>query len=384
MVFPSNVQLSDIQIFGITVGLFFSGSGFILNAFATFRNIKSRKLLNYQELTKSHREIWKITLEKPEIYERVLDPNADVSSKPITYAEHRFIHLLLLHMTIGFYFAKQSDIIEIKKTKFDIDEFLSLPIPREVWLESKKYFNKDFVRFVDHRPRKSILITLRKSLLGTLKRKILGIQPSKSWKILVLSEFPERLVQTLSKLGDELIFMSDHQYPISRQIIEDRKIDFIVCFEYRKLIPRSVLSCTSGINIHGGMLPLNRGPNPNLWSWIDDTKKGVSIHFLSEDGYAGDIIAQREIKSDLPTSIQSSFNRIIDECEILFKDTWPLIRAGQNNRIPQRGKATSHCLVDQELFSDLLNEKGLNMPINEFVSIARQRIEETSIGSEPR
>ena len=64
--------------------------------------------------------------------------------------ENRFVNLLLLHMTSGFYFSKGSDLIEVEMMKHDIDDFLSYPIQKEVWNNSKNYFNQDFRSFVDY------------------------------------------------------------------------------------------------------------------------------------------------------------------------------------------------------------------------------------------
>ncbi len=141
--------MTTLDTVGIIGGLVFTGFGLVLNAIATFRSIKSSKLLNYQEITKSHRELWKMTLDEPDKYSRVIEEKVNLKKKPITYYEHRFVHLLLLHMTTVFNFSKHSHLVEIEKMEFDIGEFLSFPIPHKVWKNTKSYFNKDFKKFVE-------------------------------------------------------------------------------------------------------------------------------------------------------------------------------------------------------------------------------------------
>lgn len=122
-----------------------------LNAYATLRNVESRRLLNYHEIIKSHRDIWTMFLDKPEQYGRVTAETVDLTRVPITDEERSFVHLVFLHMTSAYYFSLRNDIIKIEKLKMDFDEFVALPIPAAVWAEHSRYFNRDFVRFVDRR-----------------------------------------------------------------------------------------------------------------------------------------------------------------------------------------------------------------------------------------
>jgi len=142
--------MTDFQIYASIIGVFISGIGLILNAIATFKGISSRKISNYQEIIKSHRDLWKLTLDNPQKYSRLFNRDIDLLKDPITYEENRFINLLLLHMTSGFYFSKGSDLIEVEMMKHDIDDFLSYPIQKEVWNNSKHYFNQDFRSFVEY------------------------------------------------------------------------------------------------------------------------------------------------------------------------------------------------------------------------------------------
>lgn len=153
--------MTNVQLYCLIGSFIVSALGFFINAYATFRNISSRKLSNYQEIVKSHRDIWKITIDKPEIYGRILEKGVDLSQNPITYQEKLFIQLVLLHMTSAFSFSKQSEMVKISKLKYDFDDFISLTIPNEVWKDVKEFYNSDFVKFIDN-PAKNNLTALRK------------------------------------------------------------------------------------------------------------------------------------------------------------------------------------------------------------------------------
>jgi hypothetical protein len=144
-------EVELLKTVATATGVIVAIGALFLNAYATLRNVQSRRLLNYHELIKSHRDLWRLLLEKPEQYGRVTAKAVDLTASPITDAERSFVHLVFLHMTSAYYFSRSSDIVKIEKLKMDFDELIALPIPGAVWAEHARYFNDDFVRFVDRR-----------------------------------------------------------------------------------------------------------------------------------------------------------------------------------------------------------------------------------------
>jgi hypothetical protein len=145
----SDGAIDAIKVIGIVGGLLLAAVGFAMNAFATLRSIRSRKLLNYHEITKSHREIWGIALDQPDKFGRVMGGNVDLDASPVTEEERLFVHLLFLHMTAAYHFITESDIMTIQQWQNDFREVLSKPIPRFVWENERGFFNSDFVAVVD-------------------------------------------------------------------------------------------------------------------------------------------------------------------------------------------------------------------------------------------
>ena len=118
-----------------------------------------------------------------------------------------------------------------------------------------------------------------------------------------------------------------------------KKFDLVVSYGLRKKIPASYIkSCGSKmINLHISYLPYNRGAHPNFWSWVKNTPKGVSIHFISEKIDAGDIIFQRKINFPNDNiTFRKSYNMLRAELDALFIRNFNKILSG--NFIPKKQK----------------------------------------------
>ena len=101
------------------------------------------------------------------------------------------------------------------------------------------------------------------------------------------------------------------------------------------------------INFHPGFLPYNRGMNPNVWPFIEDSPAGVTLHYMTEKVDKGDIIAQKQIPIEADDTAGSLEKKTWIEIVALFKKTWPKIKKQQVKSIPQDdAKATVHTAKD--------------------------------------
>jgi len=107
------------------------------------------------------------------------------------------------------------------------------------------------------------------------------------------------------------------------------------------------------INLHSGYLPYNRGAHPNIWSIIDNTPAGVTLHYVDEGIDTGDIIARKKVDRSLWETAGSLYNKLQDASIDLFRDTWPMIKEGIAERIPQSGPGTYHTTRDIERIKKL-------------------------------
>lgn len=112
----------------------------------------------------------------------------------------------------------------------------------------------------------------------------------------------------------------------------------------------------AAINLHISYLPWNRGSDPNLWSFIDNTKKGVSIHYMDKGLDTGDIIAQKEIEFDIYNeTFSSSYERLHLEIQKLFKEIWNDVKIKNINPKKQAKKGSYHSSIDKNIYFKSFN-----------------------------
>ena len=126
--------------------------------------------------------------------------------------------------------------------------------------------------------------------------------------------------------------------------------DYILCQEFIDLFPQGV------INLHPSYLPYNRGQYPNVWSIIEGTPAGVTLHHIDQGIDTGDIIAQRLTAIDPIDTGETLYRKLEQDSIELFKESWPLILSGNLKPQPQQlGVGITHRSkdVDQIDFIDL-------------------------------
>lgn len=132
---------------------------------------------------------------------------------------------------------------------------------------------------------------------------------------------------------------------------------------YRLILRRDVLDRIPTINLHISYLPYNRGADPNLWSILDDTPAGVTIHHMDEGVDTGDIIARRRVALDDATdTLASAYATLTDAIAELFREQWPAISAGTAPREPQPPGGSIHRVADRAAVEHLLTQ-GWDTPI---------------------
>jgi methionyl-tRNA formyltransferase len=83
-----------------------------------------------------------------------------------------------------------------------------------------------------------------------------------------------------------------------------------------------------------------------VWSIIDHTPAGVTIHYIDSGVDTGDIIAQREVAIE-PVDTGETLYRKLERASVeLFREQWSLIREGKVIRRPQPDGGTTHRVRD--------------------------------------
>ena len=183
-------------------------------------------------------------------------------------------------------------------------------------------------------------------------------------RVLFLGPIRSPLVFWLRSQG-EIVIATESK--ITLEYIRSNHCEILVSYGYRHILHASVLDFFSkkcAMNLHISILPFNRGASPNFWSFVDNTPKGVTIHYLDEGIDTGDILAQQEVffsKKESAT-LASTYNLLQKEIQILLKKNWKLIRERKAPRKQQKSGGSYYRSADlQKVFNRLPNK--WNTPI---------------------
>ena len=165
---------------------------------------------------------------------------------------------------------------------------------------------------------------------------------------------------------------------LTPEAVEQMAPSFIISFNYRHMIPEEVLRRMPGrvINLHTSLLPYNRGSNPNFFSFLYDTPKGVTIHLVDRGLDTGDLLCQREITFDEEKeTFASSYDRLLLEIADLFRENWEKIKRGDVVPRRQEGEGSFHRMRELTAIRE-------QMPFTWFETVAnfKRRYREAEAG----
>ena len=189
-------------------------------------------------------------------------------------------------------------------------------------------------------------------------------------KILVLGVKPSPLTPIIEKHGFSVIECAD---PINIKYLKAHSVKFAVSYRYRYIIHKPIIEYLNGdiINLHISYLPWNRGSDPNLWSFLEDTPKGVSIHYIDEGIDTGDIIAQKELLfNNKSETLASTYKKLNTEIIEFFKMYLEAIIKGKIDRKKQLLPGSFHKITDKEPFQNLIAGKGWETPVQSLIGKA--------------
>ena len=127
----------------------------------------------------------------------------------------------------------------------------------------------------------------------------------------------------------------NHSYKTSNteeKIIPENlcEFDWVVSYGYRHILKKEHINSSKNpiINLHISYLPWNKGADPNYWSWVNNTPKGVTIHTINRGIDTGDIFIQKEVNFNKDETLSSSYNKLKKEIESLFINNFENIIKG--------------------------------------------------------
>jgi methionyl-tRNA formyltransferase len=146
--------------------------------------------------------------------------------------------------------------------------------------------------------------------------------------------------------------------------------NIVISYSYQHIIRADVLDSMQGkfINLHISLLPYNRGADPNAWSFLENTPKGVTIHQIDQGVDTGPILIQKEIFFDEDSeTLGHSYEILQDEIQDLFRENWDKIRDQLLVGYKKNENGTHHFSKEFRAIKDhLMGEEGWNVKISVF------------------
>lgn len=172
-----------------------------------------------------------------------------------------------------------------------------------------------------------------------------------------------------SYLLKDILLKNFHTITIKEdKIIDVEGYDFIISFGYRYIIKEDIVNKFKNkiINLHISYLPYNKGADPNLWSFLEDSPKGVSIHQITKDLDCGDILLRKEVFFDDFDTLKTSYDKLINEIVSLFNDNSENILNGKIIPFKQKERGSYHTTKDKLKYKYLYKDLGYDTLVKDI------------------
>jgi methionyl-tRNA formyltransferase len=127
-------------------------------------------------------------------------------------------------------------------------------------------------------------------------------------------------------------------YPAFVKQVRGLRPELIVANSYSMLLREEILGIPQygGVNVHGALLPQYRGCNPIQWALLNhETETGVTMHYMTPEFDAGDIIAQWRVPIYFEDTWLDVRSRLAVATEALLAEQLPRLLSWTNERWPQ-------------------------------------------------
>jgi UDP-4-amino-4-deoxy-L-arabinose formyltransferase/UDP-glucuronic acid dehydrogenase (UDP-4-keto-hexauronic acid decarboxylating) len=120
--------------------------------------------------------------------------------------------------------------------------------------------------------------------------------------------------------------------------LADLRADVFLSVWYRRLLGEAVLALprVAALNLHGSLLPAYRGRAPLNWVLANgETRTGVTLHHMTLEADAGDIVAQEVLDIRADDTALTLYERMVKAGVDLLEQWIPAVLAGTAPRHPQ-------------------------------------------------
>lgn len=168
------------------------------------------------------------------------------------------------------------------------------------------------------------------------------------------------LFEWLEMQGHQTILCSDK---IDACWCKNQGFDLTVSYTYRYILTQEILDAldNNAVNIHNSYLPWNRGADPNIWSIVEGTPRGVTLHYMDAGLDSGSIIAQSLVALEENDTLKSSYDRLDEEAKMLFKAAFQYYPFWSEMRKAPEGKGSYHALRDCKAIKDTIQSYDIDV-----------------------
>lgn len=160
------------------------------------------------------------------------------------------------------------------------------------------------------------------------------------------NELALKLADLLRQDQNEVILWQDK---LDIEKLKEIAPDKIISYSYRYMIKKEVIDFMSAsiLNLHISYLPWNRGANPNFWSFIDNTPKGITIHEIDERLDRGKILLQKKLEFDEEKeTFSTTYQKLNEEIVKLFEENRKALLEGRILGKPALEQGSYHNKAD--------------------------------------
>ena len=120
----------------------------LFTAITLRKDLQAKRVSEYLTLAGQHRRLWGQLHRRPSLA-RLLDPDRDIATRPVTPEERLFLELAFVHFHTGWLLAREGSLTPMSVLAADAGHFFRLPVPACVWERMKSVLEREFVIFVD-------------------------------------------------------------------------------------------------------------------------------------------------------------------------------------------------------------------------------------------
>lgn len=193
------------------------------------------------------------------------------------------------------------------------------------------------------------------------------------------------LYEWLVEQGEEVTYCEKKVLP-GDDIIQES--EFVISYNYLYIIQPEIINQFPHriINLHTSLLPWNRGISPNIFSFLEGTPLGVTIHEISAELDKGDILVQKPLSVCFAReTLATAYKKSHDEITMLFIENWNDIKKGRICPRKQEGNGSYHRYSDLEPYKSIIDyEDTIDTFLNKAMPIYLNNLPKTEKAEQER